>query len=546
MPFSLLAERWLPVRRYRGARCRIRPAEIAAGPQGDPVIDFDWGRPDFDAASREFMIGLLAIAFPPDGDDSFEKFWRDPPNLNRLDEAFAPFNDAFDLDGDGPLFGQDLDPLEKAEELPASFLFMDAPGANTIKENKDLFQKRGRIAFLSRSAAAIAAFALQTYAPSGGQGHRTSLRGGGPLTTLVRPGANESLWRFLWLNTPEPASDQTPPGAAKAKIFPWLARTVTSEGNRKVTPAASHPLQAYWGMPRRIRLVFSRNEARAPCPITGEIDEIVVTGFRMVPNGVSYEAFEHPLTPHYRAKKGAPLLPVHPQPGGVPYRDWPSLVAKADDEDMRRAARIVPDAMKRLRIVFSLHDRQSRILATGYDFDNMKPRGFVETEMPLFGIGLDPVRRQRMESISRGLTGAADLTANVVARSVRNALVGDRVDVKTTPFSIVREGFFELTQEDFFERLAELEKSMLVDKDAPPKAPGASWLRILRGAAIDLFEDRVQPEDRPEHEIERAIDARKNLFFFFAGRNKDGAQLYALLELPPPAKTPKSNPKVTA
>lgn len=59
--FNLLKEAWLPVRRLSRQTSWIRPAELT-GEAGDIVVDFAWGRPDFDATSREWMIGLLFSA----------------------------------------------------------------------------------------------------------------------------------------------------------------------------------------------------------------------------------------------------------------------------------------------------------------------------------------------------------------------------------------------------------------------------------------------------------------------------------------------------
>src|SRR5439155_14612486 len=132
------------------------------------------------------------------------------------------------LDGDGTSFLQDFDQLE-GEELPVESLLIEAPGANTIRLNKDLFIKRGQARVLSRGAAAIALYTLQQFAPSGGAGHRTSLRGGGPLVTLALPDggavSRPTLWQRLWLNTP---ADLRLDVADKARAFPWLAPTRTS------------------------------------------------------------------------------------------------------------------------------------------------------------------------------------------------------------------------------------------------------------------------------------------------------------------------------
>jgi CRISPR system Cascade subunit CasA len=262
---------------------------------------------------------------------------------------------------------------------------------------------------------------------------------------------------------------------------------------------------------------------------------MVVTGFRMLPRGVSYVAFEHPLSPYYRAKPNSPdFLPIHPQPGGIPYRDWPSLVGEPPDQ-MRRPAAIVTGALARLDNLDEPPEGEPRLLASGFDMDNMKARGFVETEMPLFVV--KPEDRGAFDTIARGFAMAADMTANAVARAVRDALAGDKADAGTTPFVVVRETFFECTERGFYQVLATLEKSMraAVEELVVIQAKsGNDWLKHLRRVALGLFDDNVQPEDRPEHEIERAILGRKTLLWLFAGVSKDGRDLYARLGLAAP------------
>ena len=60
--FSLLSHPWIPVLRADGSRAKIRPAGITALLDSNPILAPAWGRPDFDAATREFLIGLLAVA----------------------------------------------------------------------------------------------------------------------------------------------------------------------------------------------------------------------------------------------------------------------------------------------------------------------------------------------------------------------------------------------------------------------------------------------------------------------------------------------------
>ena len=101
-----------------------------------------------------------------------------------LDAAFAPLVHAFDLDGPGPRFLQDIEDLPGEPDTPETLL-IEAPGGSTRRKNTALLVKPDRVTRLSRPAAAMALFTLQCYAPAGGRGNLTSLRGGGPLTTLA-------------------------------------------------------------------------------------------------------------------------------------------------------------------------------------------------------------------------------------------------------------------------------------------------------------------------------------------------------------------------
>ena len=42
-----------------------------------------------------------------------------------------------------------------------------------------------------------------------------------------------------------------------AAVFPWMGKTRTSKAKgSETTPEQVNPLQAYWGMPRRVRIDF--------------------------------------------------------------------------------------------------------------------------------------------------------------------------------------------------------------------------------------------------------------------------------------------------
>lgn len=286
MPLNLISDPWIPVR-LRGASRRI----IAPHQMADPEIAApDWPRADLNLACYELLIGLVFMAAPP----TDKRNWaRERPTAEILKAKLAPYAPAFDLLGDGPRFLQDLEELEGAPSGP-DMLFIDSAGGNTAKNNADLMVHRDRYTALDLPLAAMALYALQQFAPSGGAGNRTSMRGGGPLVTLADPGTG--LWDLVWANVPfgSPASPDD---------LPWMSPARTSEKGQSVGEGQAPPVEAFFGMPRRLRLVGDDR----------------VTGVVQRPYGTNYGLWHHPLTPYYRQKEGAELLPVHPASGKLPY-----------------------------------------------------------------------------------------------------------------------------------------------------------------------------------------------------------------------------------
>ena len=312
MTFNLITTPWIEVRRASGVRTIVRPQEVTDDLANDPILALDFPRPDWNAAITEWLIGLAFLAMPPEDAHAWADHFHAPPTPNDLGAAFAPLAQYFNLDGNGPRAFQDFETLGNAETKPLSGLLIDAPGENTLKNNADLFVKRGGAQTLCSAHAAAALITLQTYAPSGGAGHRTSLRGGGPLTTLtapVRVGAKiATLWDRIWANVPDfdPTSPTDP-----ATALPWLLETQTSEKDaRPVTQEGRHSALAFFACPRRIRLTFEEAS-----------DGVVVTGYRTLNYGANYLAWLHPLSP-YRNDKTSGKLPVHPNAGGADYGDW--------------------------------------------------------------------------------------------------------------------------------------------------------------------------------------------------------------------------------
>ena len=530
--FNLIDASWLPVRRRSGAVERIPPWRVNDRIGEDPVVAFDWPRADFNGAAHELLIGLLSTAAAPRDDDEWEEWWWEPPAPEILRERFARVAHAFDLDGPGPRFLQDLDPLEGADDKEIAALLIDAPGAQTLRNNADLFVKRGGAPVLSRATAAMALYTLNAYAPSGGAGHRTSLRGGGPMTTLVVADHEDYgavLWGRLWPNveTREQiegrASDVTASGNL-GLIFPWLAPTRTSNpkaGGQKTTQAIVHPLQVHWGMPRRIRLRFESAQDR-PCGLTGDKDPAIVASYRTRNYGTDYsEGFEHPLTPYYRQKAASPKLPVHPKPGGISYRLWPGLVFESSDK-LSDPAQVV----RHWRHERAPRRDGMRLAAFGYDMDNMKARAWIEGEMP-FWLLEDAASREWLERfIGRAVAGAGTVT-RLLTTAVKSALY-DLPKKASGDYGFIAERFYRETELAFYAALREAVRSIEEDPegDDPALRARESWAPIMAGAALRLFDEYAPADGLEDRNMERHVKARFFLELALGGRGKQGRSLF--------------------
>lgn len=541
MAYDLRRVNWIPWRRRSGAVDWGPPATLVDDLRGDPVVAIAAPRPDFNGALQELLIGLLAVALQPEDDDAWLERWNAPPTADELQAAFDALPPAFDLDGDGARFFQDhsAEDLADWDVIPIGQMLIDAPGEQTMQRNTDLFIKRGRVARLCRPSAAMALVTLQTYAPTGGQGHRTSLRGGGPLTTLVDPrvdGAGDSLahqqplWQKLWANVPTAdqwRGEMVNPGTVRpADVFPWLAPTRISDPRqgRKTTPADAHPLQAFFGTPRRIRLELS---GPGPCDLTGREDERTVVGFRMRTYGVQCLEWRHPLSPYYRPSGKDEWLAVHGQSGGVGWRDWLALTLRAPEADRRVPARTV--------VAFSGRSRQARapyarLHAFGYVLDQMKAADWVEASLPVFP-GVDAERHAHLADAAARLTDGGGIAAAALMSAVERALFQRPEDV-TGDRSRVKTELWEATATHFYEGVRRVAMT-----DAPAAAVDEvcrAFATTLERTAVALFDRYCFSGTADPSTIRRLVAARYSLVMTLRGYSKLGAKLFAALRIPSP------------
>ncbi|SHF39139.1 CRISPR system Cascade subunit CasA [Ruegeria intermedia] len=481
---NLITDAWIPVRRTGGPDV-IRPDQIA-----EPDVLFpDWPRADLNLACLELLIGLVYLACPPqDADDWTSR----QPDQRALRNALAPLAPAFNLLGEGPRFLQDFDPIDGSLN-PPDMLFIDSAGDSTAKKNADLMVKRARYPRLDPALAAMALYTLQAFAPSGGAGNRTSMRGGGPMVTLVRPEA-AGLWPLIWANVP----DGVPLGADELDWLPWMRPTETSEKKGQVTVPPEGdllPPEVFFGQPRRLRLVEEGGQ---------------ITGVIQTPWGTNYEGWVHPLSPYYHVKNE--VLPKHPKPGAFGYRNWRGIVLLNDGADR---AQCLETFLNRT------DSAPCRLLVGGWAMSNMSPLDFIWSEAPVFP--LDP----QGEDLAGRLVDAAEQAGYALASAVRQGRGED--DLTTGAGARAREMFFAATQAPFEARLRDVVNGQ---GDRVPE----DWLKDLRGAALRIFDAEVMPglADLSETRRQAAVAARKSLLSTLSGYGGVGVKVFKALRMPPP------------
>ena len=530
-PFNLINSNWIHVQRKSGKNEYICPAQIIDSIAEDPIVRVITSRPDFDSALLQFFIGLVTTAFMPENEEKWFDFLYDPPSVAKLDAKFQKIARAFDLTGDGPRFMQDSGfERVKKNRKQISFLLPEYPAENTIKENRDLFIKRtlNENLWMSHETAAIALLSLQLNAPSGGSGHRTSLRGSKALTTFA---LGKTLWETVWLNVLS-RDDFYQNGKSQLKnllvpeIFPWLGPTKTSENNNPTLPNDLNRLTVFWATPRRIYLNFETKTK--PCMISGSISNGGCTNYFTKNYGVNYHGWIHPLSP-YKENKTGELIPMRGQNSGGKYQHWIGFVLE-DKRQKLQPAQTIQILKKRSSEIKEYYEDQEisyfwqPIVACGFDFDNMKALEWIESRLK--GYFIDKNEILFYEKIN-SLIAVAENILFTTRQSIKRAMFGrPQTDGKKTKWfvsvdtkkstlkSLIVQKFWNDTEDSFYLALEKTHQMLQTSDHSSWELIARCFVKSLRSEAINIFDHFTKIASFSSANPKTLAIARKEIFFF--------------------------------
>ncbi|HVL48685.1 MAG TPA: type I-E CRISPR-associated protein Cse1/CasA [Candidatus Thermoplasmatota archaeon] len=468
MKLNLISDPWIPVATPGGYR-RIRPTEIISSAAKGPASP----RPDFDAALYEIIIGLYQTVLAPKSEISWEGMFDKPPSEAELASKFAPFSNAFELTSSRQPFLQETG-LEGAAE-PISGLLIDTPGDATIDDNKDLFIRRRPEAFICGPCTALALFTLQSFSPAGGRGNMTSIRGGGPISTLI---LGDDLWETVWLNVLPAEAWTVGPGKPEPALFPWMNTPDPSKGKRsKLTSTEVAPGHVFWGMPRRILLGSPRGARQ--CVLCGELNW-GFTEFISRPYGFDYHgSWIHPLSPTQEVKGTISARKGRSDLGA--YRHWIGLVGNSDDGSRRPALSVHHYRSSPARRFAAPH---ARLRAAGYAMDNAKVEGWYEGTVGDVIPG-DDGTRARVDHHAQHLIAATDVAARSLKDAYKGAWYG-QLDVKGD-LSFLSQALWTRTEGAFYSSLRKVASQSHVSM-----IERAAWFHRVVAETRRAFRERVQ------------------------------------------------------
>lgn len=276
--FNVLTDPWVPLW-IDGAVVPASYVEIITGSKDAP--DLRHPRDDFRFFGRMLLSALTQALFPAKNSEELRIRIRTPLALDVVMKRIESVKDDFELlraDGFMQTAG-----VELSDEDETGKLLLDSKGGGA----SPLFRPPVEISSLCWGCATMAAYGLQSFAPSGGRGYSPGVRGAPPVTTLVSAG---SLRESVWLSTLS-LSDAKAFAYAPEPAVPWR------QGRSEKTGEEIGLVEGLFWRPRAFAFAVDDDGV---CPACGSVGgRLSVPGFK--PNSrVAGGTYRHPMTPSYQ------------------------------------------------------------------------------------------------------------------------------------------------------------------------------------------------------------------------------------------------------
>lgn len=287
---NLLTDPWIPVL-YQGRFQHLTLKDMLCKNADWQLCSF---RDDMELAALQLVICLVQIIFIPE--NTKELYQRLAISMDEAEYSakIKPYHDIFILDHPKHPFMQS--PGVKAKEpTPIQKLFIGLPEGN----NHSLFNNPGEISHVCPACVAVALFNQANNCPSFGGGFKGSLRGGAPITTLVR---GKNLCSTVWRNVLcRDAIEQFISEDGKVDQPVWMVQIKSGE---IIHPHQIGLLRGLFWQPSRLMIEWVDSEGF--CAACNMLAKKFAIGFKK--EKFNYEIKGHWLHPHspreWNLKKG--------------------------------------------------------------------------------------------------------------------------------------------------------------------------------------------------------------------------------------------------
>ena len=513
---NLLQDKWITVIRKNGGTEKIAPYQITDQIDSNPIVEIITPRPDFKGALYQFLIGLFQTVYAPKNETEWEDNFNTPPSPEDLKKETDKVAFAFDLFGEKIRFMQDVTiKQEKQEDL--KWLLLDC--------NEEFFNKRTNLNNVCSSCSATALLTAQINSPAGGSGHRTSIRGGGPLSTLIRLDENNSeknLWKNLYLNVLPEKSNLND----LSNIFLWVnSDNLISVLSSSMTNSDFDNIHSFWAMPRRIFLIENADK-EIQCDVCGEASKINISKYTSKNHGCNYDkTWTHNLSPYKRDEKGE-LSALLCKNDSMLYNNWLSVITKTE---LTQPARVI-------HYFFEKRDddsEQAIINSFGYFVKpgQAKTICWYEGSIPTFKVE-HQIQKLYISEAKKFIDAAKSFSSKLyiviekllcwklkesdgrVTWEMPETLKANKQKLKdkwyNKPiFSSAKYSFFKNTETEFYKNLTSLQNVVKSGNDSNDLLN--AWIRFLSDSSLRIFDEYFSNQSIEYEDIRKNVIAREEL-----------------------------------